>query len=341
MNQGKIDFEQNLKLAIRLTGIKNVIPSILIVMITIILLSKIPFRNVFVPTDITDLSILSLENDDATKHYHLSTNGWKYTGYNTYKDKAVSEHIFYSLQDNQCYFLLVSPDFVDSDTMLIKKEIVNITLTERTDVYNSFLNNFALDINWNYDALSKICSPIILTSTSYNETFYKVLFVMLFIIIVLMTIQIIIAFSLILFPLLSRQFTAKHKHAPDDIRNRREFATYLQTELNDYLFKADKLYITNNYIINLSCGEIAIIPLNQLCMMFEHGNLRKFLWFYMKVTHTLYFLCKNTLKCHFKHKYPGNIDYIINMLKQICPDIMIGYSVEHMEKYLEITKGKS
>ena len=58
MNQGKIDFEQNLKLAIRLTGIKNVIPSILIVMITIILLSKIPFRNVFVPTDITDLSIL-------------------------------------------------------------------------------------------------------------------------------------------------------------------------------------------------------------------------------------------------------------------------------------------
>ena len=340
MNQGKIDIEQNLILSIRLAGIKKIIPSILIMAITIILLSKIPFKNVFVPTDITDLSKLTLTSEDSTKHYHLQTAGWKYTGYDTYKDKAVSEHIFYFLEDEKCYFLLVDTAFVDSKNMLINRTSINVTVTERSDIYSSFLNDFALDINWNYDSLSKICSPVILSSTSYNETIYEIILVVLMFIIVAMAILILCDFLLIVFPLSSKQFSLKHRHMPDNISNRKEFAEFLQTELNDYLFKADKLYITNNYIINLSYGEITIIPLNQLCLMFEHGNLHKFLWFYMKVTHTLHFLCKNSLKCHFRHKHPGNIDYIINMIKQICPEIMIGYSVEHMEKYLEITKQK-
>lgn len=341
MKQGKINIEKQLTACIRASYIKQLlVPSIMVAVICFLLL-KIPFSDILVPKTIDDLNSLSLKNKHSIEYFQISGKNWLYSGYDKYNNKnEIVGHIFYRLDNDTCYFLLVSPDFVAKSDMSIKTDNINVSVSERTDSYNSFLHSFALDINWNFEDLNEITSQMLLNTTSYNITFYKLLYIVLICMIAYLAITIVYFMSVIIFPLLSPQLGTKHRHSAESIKSRSEFSMLLQSELDNYIYSADNIYITKNYIMNLTSGEICIIPLTKLCFLFEHGNLHKLLWFYMKVTHTIYFLCDNGLKCHFTYRNSGNIDELMNILKGIIPDLMFGYSSENQTEYLRILKEK-
>ncbi len=338
MNKGKINPQINLIKTIRLSTIKRCLWPVLLAALVCFFLINIPFSDVLTAEKIEDISDISYQNIDNVKYYSINSSGWLYSGYDNYSDNKISEHIFYSLTNDKCYLLMVDTENVNSSSMTIKSEAINVRVDERTDLFNNFMMQFSMDLNWNYEALNGITAPIIMHTVSYNTLLYKLILVTLIVLLTYCIIVLVKRFSIVMFPLLSSQFSGSHRHYNDIINSRKEFAAYVQAELNDFQFKAANLYITKNYLVNLDNNEIYIIPINKICFIFEHGNLHKILWFYMKVTHTLYFLCNNGLKCHFVHKYSGNIDYIMNMLKEMIPDLMIGYSTEHQEKYLSILK---
>lgn len=338
MSQGINDSSTNLIKTIRIASIKRSLWPIILAAFVCFFLVKIPFSDVLTSEHIDNISEVSYQNIDDVKYYNIDTQSWMYTGYDNYSDDDISEHIFYCINNDNCYLLFVDTEYVDTDTMTINSDSLNVRVTERTNLFKNFLTQFALDLNWNYESLENVTAPIVMNTVSYNTVLYKIMLGILLILLTYSIIVIIRRVSITLFPLMSSQFNRNHRHCDDVIRSRKEFASYLQAELNDYQFKASNLYITKNYLINLDNSEIYIIPTSKLCFVFEHGNLHKILWFYMKVTHTLYFLCSNGLKCHFVHKHSGNIDYIINMLKVMIPELMIGYSSEHQEKYLDILK---
>ena len=338
MNNGTSEY--NLISTIRLYYVRHMIIPVLLIIISAFLIIKIPFHDIIVPQNIDNLSDLNTKNENHVEHFSLSSQNWLYSGYNNYKDSSIREYIFYNIVDDKCYFLLALPEDVDTTNMTLKNESIQVTLSKRTDSFNSFLNQFALDINWRFDSLNEITSDIILTTQSYNIGFYKILFYILTIILIYMLMLALYMTTLTILPTLCPILGRKHRHSLDAIKSRNEFALLLQTELDNYLYNTDEIFITKNYLINLSSEDICIIPLNKLCFIFEHGNLHKFLWFYMKVTHTIYFLCNNALKCHFTHKNSGNIDSVMNLLKELIPDLMVGYSTENQMKYMEILKGK-
>ena len=337
MSLGRHSSSKNLITTIRISNIRRLFGPIILIAISLFLLYKIPFENVLKATSVSDLSTLTY-TEEKIQQYSIDPTGWLYSGYDNYSNKKVDEHIFYKLVDGQCYFLLVPTEYINSKTMTISNDNINVEIRERNDSFNNFLNQFALDINWNFDSLNETTSLVILHTVSYNTALYKGVLAILLVMLVYAVLSVAHHILIAIMPLLSRQFSRKHRHCSDIIKSRYEFAAFLQSELDDFLFKADELYITKNYLINLANDEIYIIPINTLCFIFEHGNMHKVLWFYMKVTHTMYFLCSNSLKCHFVHKYSGNIDYILNMLKQMIPDLMVGYSTEHQLKYAEIVK---
>ncbi len=338
MSLGRHSSTKNLITTIRIANIRQLFSPIILLAIACFLLFKIPFRDVLTTIPIEDITTISSENVDDIKQYDISHDGWLYSGYDNYSDKKIDAHIFYKLINEQCYFLLVPTNLIDSETMTITDDRITVIVRERTKSFDNFLTQFAVDINWNFEALNETTSSIIFDTVSYNTTLYKIVFIVLMVIIAFSLISIAHHLLIAFLPLFSRQFGKKHRHCNDIIKSRFEFAAFLQAELDDFLFKADELYVTKNYVINLDCGQIHIIPVNKLCFIFEHGNMHKVLWFYMKVTHTMYFLCSNSLKCHFIHKHSGNIDYILNMLKQMIPNLMVGYSTENQLKYIELVK---
>ncbi len=339
MNQGSEKITKNIITTIRLSCIKQLILPMIFTIIICFLMGKIPFSDILIPKNINDLSSLSMQNIKNIEYFSIPTQGWMYSGYNNYKDKSITEYIYYNIIDDNCYFMLVTPKSINTADMTIKDNNIHVTAHERTDSFNSFLNQFALDINWNYESLNEACVPIILTTASYNITFYKILFVVFSIVLFCFICQTIYCMATIIFPLLCPEFSRKHWHSTDRITSRSEFAMLLQAETDAYIYKTNNLYITKNYIINLTYGEFHIIPLNKLCFVFEHGNLHKFFW-YMKVTHTIYFLCSNSLKCHFTHNKSGSIDKIMHLLKELIPDLMVGYSTKNQLRYMEIIKEK-
>lgn len=332
--------EYNLISTIRLFYIRHMMIPILLIIVASFLIVKIPFYDIIIPQQIDNLADLNNKNAKNVEHFSLSSKNWLYSGYNNYKDSSVREYIFYNLIDDKCYFLLALPEDVDTSNMTLKNDTIQVTISKRTDSFNSFLNQFSLDINWRFDSLNDITSDIILTTASYNIGFYKILFTIITIILVYMILVTIYMIIMAIFPTFCPILSKKRRHSPDSINSRNEFALLLQTELDNYLYNTDEIFITKNYLINLSTEDICILPLNKLCFIFEHGNLHKFLWFYMKVTHTIYFLCDNSLKCHFTHKNSGNIDSVMNLLKELIPDLMVGYSTENQMKYMEIVKRK-
>lgn len=340
MNQGIPNIHNNLINIIRISNIKRMIFPVLLVALLWFILVKIPFSDILIPKNIDTLNSLSQTNVKNIEYFSISSKDWLYSGYNNYKDKSIKEYIFYKLEDETCYYLLVTPEKVNKKGMTLNVNELTVATHERTDSFNSFLNQFALDINWNFESLNEASAPIILTTTSYNLTLYKILFVVLTVGIIYLS-AIILYFALIIaFPLLSPVLGSKHRHSSDRIKSRSEFAMLLQAELDNHIYNTNHFYITNNYIINLKYDEISVIPLNKLCFMFEHGNLQQFLWFYTKLKHTIYFLCSNSLKSHLTHNNSKNIEQILSLIKELVPDIMIGYSAEHQMKYLEIVKEK-
>ncbi len=338
MNQGNRSLEKNLIHHIRISGIKLITIPIILIMLIGYLLIKIPFSDILVPKTVDNLNTLSLDTNKSIEYFSISSSEWLYSGYNNYKDNKILEYIYYHIDNETCYFLLVSPEHVKKSDMSLKNKNITVSIMERSDSFNSFLTEFATDINWNFKALNEASSSIILSTSSYNITLYKIFFAALIIMLLYLIFFKLYLILIIIFPVLSPQLGSKHRHTLDSIRSRTEFAMLLQAELDNYIFKADDMYITQNYIINLTTGELCIIPLNKLCFTFEHGNLHKFLWLYMKVTHTIYFLCSNSLKCHFTHKNSGQIDTIMSVLKETIPDLMVGYSTENQMRYIEIIK---
>ncbi len=340
MNQLNNNYENNLILSLRLNNLKHMLIPTIMIIICLFLLAKIPFYNIIVPKDIEHLSELSTKPKDSYEYFSLSSDDWLYSGYDNNKNNEIKEYIFYKIVDNKCYFLLALPEDVNTSNMTLKNAFVQVTLKERTDSFNEFLKQFALDINWNFESLTEITSTAILNTASYNIGFYKFLLALLIFISIYMVLVLAYYVILCIFPILSPVFWKKHRHQTDSIKTATEFALLLQSELDNYKYNTDDIYITRHYFINLGSDDICIIPLNKLCFIFEHGNLHKFLWFYMKVTHTIYFLCSNGLKCHFTCKNSGNIDDIMKILKEIIPDLMVGYSTEHQLKYIDILKEK-
>ncbi len=340
MNQGKHILQNNLINIIRFSNIKRLILPAILAALICFLLVKIPFSDILVPKNIDKLSSLSTNNAKNIEYFSIERSKWLYSGYNSYKDKSISEYIFYKLEDDTCYYLLVSPDKVNSKDFTINTSSLTVTAHERNDSFNSFLSQFALDINWNYEALAEASAPIILTTTSYNLTLYKILFVVLTFSLLYFSLTMLYHILLIVFPSFSPVFGAKHWHSLERIKNRSEFVMLLQAELDNFAYNSDNLYVTNNYVINLKYDEIRVIPLNKLCFIFEHGNLHKLLWLYMKVTHTIYFLCNNALKCHLTHNNSDSINELMIILKRRIPDLMVGYSQENQLKYMEIIKEK-
>lgn len=340
MNQFNGNYENNLILTVRLNHLKHMLFPTIMIALCLFLLTKIPFHDILVPKEIDGLDNLSSKSIESVEYFSLSADGWLYSGYNNNKNNEIKEYIFYKLVDNRCFFLMALPEDVNITNMTLKDSVIHVTLTDRTDSFNEFLKQFALDINWNFESLAKITSPVILNTASYNVGFYKFLQILLLSISAYMILILFYYIILCVFPTLSPVFSKKHRHQTESIKTSTEFTLLLQSELDNYKYNTDDIYITRHYFINIGSDDICIIPLNKLCFIFEHGNLHKFLWFYMKVTHTVYFLCSNGLKCRFTYKNSGNIDTIMKILKEIIPDLMVGYSTEHQLKYIDILKEK-
>ena len=109
--------------------------------------------------------------------------------------------------------MLVSSKYVDESDMTLKEKNINVSVAKRSDIFNSFLNEFALDIQWNFDSLNKASAPIILSSTSYNTAMYKLLLAILLVLLIYLILFKLYLVLIILFPLLSPQFGNKHKHS--------------------------------------------------------------------------------------------------------------------------------
>ena len=316
-----------------------IVPSIFIVIISVLLI-KIPFSDILVLKKVDNIDSLSENNDKSDiEYFSISSENWLYSGYDHYHNDDISGYIYYTItSSNMCYFMIVSPEYVNTDTMSIIPSELQVTIDKRTPYMDSFLGLFANDLNWTFESLEKVSSGIILTTVTYNTTIYQILLGLLTLLLAYSIINIVYNAIVIIFPVCCIQFRKKHCHSPETIRNRKEFLMLLQSELDSYIYKTENMYITENYLVNLTSYDICVVPINKICLVLQHGTLRKFLWIYLKITHTMHFLCNNKLKCTFSHKSIDSVNTIIEKLKEINPDLLLGYTPENKEKYLQIIK---
>ena len=124
-------------------------------------------RNLFPPT-VTSLS--ELESASFNKKHtviKLHSDQIFYTGYDNQTDGKITGHYYYTIQDNQCLFLLLDPqDGTPRQTLTNHKGTFHIS--ENPELYHQLTLSLSKDLDWSSESMRRFSLPMIASQPDYH-----------------------------------------------------------------------------------------------------------------------------------------------------------------------------
>lgn len=313
---------------IRITCIKHLLLPVLSLIAALSLYYIIPFNEVFYPETVHSATLAMDAYNDGAEYITINFDNVYYTGYDIMSgDKTVASY-YYSLVNDKCTFILLSSSVVPDKPEKITNASYKVKFMETDGVFDSMLSSFSQSINWTYESISSITTPVIFDQTEFNIYKYIIFYILIAIVILYSCIYILANLLFIFIPfvhpsLLHVFYLSNRRHLIHS------FKDLLEDFNNNIIFQTKDMYITNNYFINLGSNEVSILPLKDIVFGYEHGRLRSLFGIHIKITHNLYFRGNSYFKIEASKKSATDISSIIDYIKKNYPDIIWGYTKQN------------
>ncbi len=322
---------------LRILSLKHMIVPTIMSITAILFLTYINFDGIFNPVTYQNSFDAYSAYTDGTDNIHLHLGELKYTGYNIMKGNKVKYVYFYELSGDKCMFYKLDMNYdsvADIPRVLTDVEI-SAKVMKTDGITKNMMESFAQSINWNLEGLESVCFPVYVNEHEYNPTIYYIFYIML---------ASIVFYSL--YPLTSNLFIviAPHTH-PAYRRIRVYYPDMKYDELvdmindnfqNNVLVTAGKMYVTDLFFINLGPREVSIIPLDQIVLAYDHGQLLKFLGIHIRMSHTLHFRGYKKVKILASGKKATHTTIITDYIRDKYPTIIWGHTKENILAYQQI-----
>ncbi len=96
------------------------------------------------------------------------------------------------------------------------------------------------------------------------------------------------------------------------------------------------MYITESFFINLGRHEVSIMPLSQVVLAYEHGELLSFFGIHLKINHTLYLRGFKNIRILASRQQSINVTTVTDYIRDKYPNIIWGHTKENMKAYKQI-----
>lgn len=327
----------NILWRIRILSLQHIILPAVIIIAAFLLLNIIDFDSVFSPTlyknSFDAYSAYTKGSDNVT----VTIETLKYTGYNIMKGEKVVSVYYYDLSSERCMFykLDMTYDSIEDIPKVLNNVTISARFKELDGLTKTMMESFVQSIGWTYDALLSIAFPVIMDEREYNPNLYYILYGFLIVCIFYNVYLAGINLILMIAPYLHPAYV-KIKPYYKDIPYF-QMIDFINDEFEEnILVMSGPMYITESFFINLGRHEVSIMPLAQVALAYEHGELLSFFGIHLKINHTLYLRGFKNIRILASRQQSTNVTTITDYIRENYPNIIWGHTKENIKAYKQI-----
>lgn len=322
---------------IRWMSLRHMIVPVMMLLIALVVMQRADFDNVFSPVIYTNSFDAYSAYNKGKDNVVVSINELKYTGYNIMKGDKIVAAYYYDLNGERCMFYKLDCTYESMEDVpkVLRNQSISAKFVTPDGITQNMMESFATSINWTYEGLSSITFPVFLDEREYNVMIYYILYI--FLIAVTFYSVYVIAGNIILFitPYLHPAYMRIKIYYPD--MTYFEMIDYINENYRDnVLIKAGRMYLTDEFFINIGPKEVSILPLSQVVLGYEYGQLFALFGIHIKMNHTLHLRGFKNVRIHASNKKATHVTIVMDYLRENYPDIIWGHTPDNIKAYKQI-----
>lgn len=310
---------------------KLIAPFIYLILLAI-LWGLLPLSDLLFPGELTGYAQIkdSYENNDT--YIETELNDLYFTGYTSTYLGQTRGYYYYTIMENRCMFVLLSPHTSEEGLPHIGHARIRAKILRQGKAYQQLTEALAQDLSWTSAGLKSKVSGYILSEPAFHSLLSTLLMVLFFASALYAAAAIILSMIYIVFPVLSppcRQLNRFGKPSELLAQAEEELATLPQLATED-------MFITEHFFIEIADSGIAIVPIQEIIWIYKYSTLHKIFWYHFNISYTLHITTNKHLYIQCPKNMKSDIDGIIDYLAEANHHILVGFSEENRLKVQEI-----
>lgn len=311
---------------------KRLIPPVVYLVFLLIVWNIFSLTNVFFPTEVKEDTTLENLAKEDTMYLSTTLSNLHFTGYTRTFLGNTTGYYYYTMQNNECFFVLLTPDSCVEGLPVISEITISAKLIRGGNTFSLLLNNISKDLNWTANGIKSKVSPYYLSEPDFHALGNLFLLSLFSLTGIYALIAAGLAAIFIKNPVLSPacQDLGLFGDAKELLEQaEEELATLPQLATED-------IFITEHFFIFTSVYGNAIIPINEIIWIYKHSTLNKFLWHHFSISYTLHITANKRLYLQCPKNIKSDIDGIMDYLAEANHDILVGFNEANRLKVQEL-----
>lgn len=294
-----------------------------------------PLGDMLHPQTLQQAETLASSYKTKSRYVRTTLYDLKFTGYTCEDYGQTRGYYYYTMRNNQCTIVLLSPSTCEEGLPSIDKLKVTGRIIKGKTSYQTLLSKLADDLKWTSGGINRQLSLYYFSEPDYNRITTTILFIIYFGTMIYSLLYLLLCILYIRFPVLSPpcQNLVVFGHPSQILAEaEEELATLPQLATED-------MFITEHYFIMTSPYGNAILPIQEILWIYKHSTLHKFLWYHFSISYTMHITANKHVYVNCPKNTKSDIDGIMDYLAEANHNILVGFNEENRLK-VQAAQGK-
>lgn len=288
----------------------------------------LPLYDILFPQCLENLEKLAEYSKTNSSYVEAELENLYFTGYTNTSFGQTNGYYYYTLQDEECIVILLTPHTCEEGLPKIASAHIRGQVLKGNAMYDALLDRLSQDLNWTKDGISQKVSGYFISEPAFRLIPTMFLIAVYFATGAYALIRLLLYALYIGFPILSpscRQLGLFGKPSELLAQAEEELATLPQLATED-------MFITEHYFIVLANYGVAVVPIQEIIWIYKYSTLHKILWHHFSISYTLHITANKHLYIQCPKNMKSDIDGIIDYLSEANHDILVGFNEENRLK---------
>lgn len=281
-----------------------------------------PMQDLIHPMEISEQAQIAALASEGSQYITTTLKNLNFTGYTQTRFGFVTGYYYYTMRDDSCYLVILSPRTCEEGLPEIDAVTIRASIRRQPESFSVLAEKLAEDLGWTVSGFYKQVSDCFISEPGFGKISSRVLLACFFISGGYALLSIVLFTLYALFPVLSptsRQLGLYGKRSELLAQAEEELATLPQLATED-------MYITEHYFIAFANKAVAVIPIREIVWIYKYSTLHNILWYHFSISYTLHITANKHLYIQFPKNMKSDIDGIIDYLSEANHSILVGFN---------------
>ncbi len=287
-----------------------------------------PLYDILIPQSMDHPGSLEKYSGSHASYVESRLTDLYFTGYTDTVFGQTAGYYYYTLWEDQCVIVLLSPHTCEEGVPHIESVNIRGRVLKGNSAYAALLKNLAQDLNWTEEGISEKVNGYVISEPAFGLPVNRLLAAVYILTgayaLVRLLFYLLYAFVPVCCPA-CRKLRLFGK--PSVLLSQAETELAMHPQL-----AAEDMFITEHFFIALSSYGVALVPIQEIIWIYKYSTLKKIFWYHFNISYTLHINASR----HFYIQCPKNeksdIDGIIEYLSEANHNILVGFSEENRLK---------